>query len=112
MVEVKINDDSFAYDIHSLIQAFYGGEEVQVRVGDAFTEEVPVQMAVQVTDQDISFSIIQNGAFQEKGHVYVENPDRKAVIRPLRRAVARRKASRRHDNATYCAWACTFEKNL
>ena len=79
MVEVKINDESFAYDIHSLIQAFYGGEEVQVRVGDAFTEEVPVQMAVQVTDQDISFSIIQNGAFQEKGHVYVENPDRKTV---------------------------------
>ena len=40
MVEVKINDESFAYDIHSLIQAFYGGEEVQVRVGDAFTEEL------------------------------------------------------------------------
>ena len=56
MVEVKINDESFAYDIHSLIQAFYGGEEVQVRVGDAFTEEVPVQMAVQVTDQDISYT--------------------------------------------------------
>lgn len=85
MVEVKINDESFAYDIHSLIQAFYGGEEVQVRVGDAFTEEVPVQMAVQVTDQDISFSIIQNGAFQEKGHVYVENPDRKAVKNQLKR---------------------------
>ena len=42
MVEVKINDESFAYDIHSLIQAFYGGQEVQVRVKEAFTEEAPV----------------------------------------------------------------------
>ena len=79
MIEVKINEERFAYDIHSLIQAFYGGEEVQVRVKEAFTEEVPVQMDVEITDQEISFSIIQNGAFQEKGHVYVENPDRKAV---------------------------------
>ena len=31
MIEVKINDESFAYDIHSLIQAFYPGKEVQVR---------------------------------------------------------------------------------
>lgn len=85
MVEVKINDESFAYDIHSLIQAFYGGEEVQVRVKEAFTEAVPVQMDVQVTDRDISFSIIQNGAFQEKGHVYVENPDRKAVKNQLKK---------------------------
>lgn len=85
MVEVKINDESFAYDIHSLIQAFYGGEEVQVCVKEAFTEAVPVQMDVQVTDRDISFSIIQNGAFQEKGHVYVENPNRKAVKNQLKK---------------------------
>lgn len=66
MVEVKINDESFAYDIHSLIQAFYGGEEVQVRVGDAFTEEVPVQMAVQVTDQDTAFLSFRMGPFRRK----------------------------------------------
>ena len=38
MIEVKINDESFAYDIHSLIQAFYPGKEVQVREKETFTE--------------------------------------------------------------------------
>ena len=37
MIEVKINDESFAYDIHSLIQAFYPGVEVQVRAKEEFT---------------------------------------------------------------------------
>ena len=51
MVEVKINDESFAYDIHSLIQAFYGGEEVQVRVEmcirDRYETVLPSKEALQ-----------------------------------------------------------------
>ena len=29
MIEVKVNQESFAYDIHSLIKAFYPEEEDQ-----------------------------------------------------------------------------------
>ena len=45
MIEVKINQESFAYDIHSLIKAFYPEEEVNVREKTAFTEDVPLKMA-------------------------------------------------------------------
>ena len=31
MIEVKVNGGNFEYDIHSLVKAFYPGEEVVVR---------------------------------------------------------------------------------
>ncbi len=85
MIEVKINDESFSYDIHSLIQAFFGGQEVQVRVGDAFTESVPVQMKVRITADRISFAIWKDGEIREQGETAVENAERKAVKNQLKK---------------------------
>ncbi len=85
MIEVKINDESFSYDIHSLIQAFFGGQEVQVRVGDAFTEAVPVQMKVRITADRISFAIWKDGEIREEGETTVENAERKAVKNQLKK---------------------------
>lgn len=88
MIEVKINDGSFAYDIHSLIQAFYPGMEVQVREKEAFTEEAPLQMEVQIGREEILFSLYDQGAFQRKGHVYVRDPeDRKLLKNQLKKLI-------------------------
>ena len=89
MIEVKINDESFAYDIHSLIQAFYPGVEVQVRQKDTFTEDTPLKMEASVDDKEISFSIWEDGAFQRKGHIYVQDADRKAVKNQLKKLLYR-----------------------
>ena len=59
MIEVKINDESFAYDIHSLIQAFYPGVEVQVRAKESFTEDTPLKMEAAVNEKEILFRILE-----------------------------------------------------
>lgn len=61
MIEVKINDESFAYDIHSLIQAFYPGVEVQVRAKEEFTGDTPLKMEAFVDEQEIRFAILEDG---------------------------------------------------
>ena len=52
MIEVKVNQESFAYDIHSLIKAFYPEEEVNVREKETFTEDTFLQIAVDVRDEE------------------------------------------------------------
>ncbi len=87
MIEVKINQESFAYDIHSLIKAFYPEEEVNVREKPEFTEEMPLQMAASVGDEEIEFAVYENGALQKKSRVCVENPERKLVKNQLKRLI-------------------------
>ena len=65
MIEVKVNGGNFEYDIHSLVKAFYPGEEVLVREKGEFTEDAPLQMDVSVGDKEIL-----SGAFR----IYRENP--------------------------------------
>ena len=85
MIEVKINDESFAYDIHSLIQAFYPGKEVQVREKETFTEDSPLKMEAEIGEAEIRFLIYENGICRESGTVSVEDPDRKAVKNQLKK---------------------------
>ncbi len=89
MIEVKINDESFAYDIHSLIQAFYPGTEIQVRAKESFTEDTPVKMEAEIGEKEIFFAVSENGNFQRKGHVSVENPERKEVKNQLKKLIYR-----------------------
>ena len=89
MIEVKINDGSFAYDIHSLIQAFYPGVEVQVREKEAFTEEVSVRMEVAVDPEQIRFSIWEDGELKRAEHSAVEDPERKALKNQLKKLMYR-----------------------
>ncbi len=85
MIEVKINDESFAYDIHSLIQAFYPGTEVQVRAKETFTEDTPNRMEVSVDEKEIRFAVLENGDIRQEGKVSVEDPDRKAVKNQMKK---------------------------
>ena len=83
MIEVRINQESFAYDIHSLIKAFYPEEEVNVREKAEFTEDVPLQMEAFIGEEEIEFAVYENGALQKKSRVCVENPERKIVKNQL-----------------------------
>ena len=67
MIEVKINDESFAYDIHSLIQAFYPGVEVQVRAKEEFTGDTPLKMEAFVNEREIRFAILEDGKTRQEG---------------------------------------------
>ena len=87
MIEVRINQESFAYDIHSLIKAFYPEEEVNVREKTAFTEDVPLQMAAVIGEEEIEFAVYENEALQKKSRVCVENPERKLVKNQLKQLI-------------------------
>ena len=87
MIEVKVNGGNFEYDIHSLVKAFYPGEEVVVREKEEFTEDAPLQMDATVGDKEIQFQLFEERAFQKKGHVYVEDPDRRLVKNQLKRLI-------------------------
>jgi len=87
MIEVKTNQESFGYDIHSLIKAFYPQEEVSVREKEQFEEMVPLQMDVTILDEKIEFALYENQALQKKGHVCVLDPDRKLVKNQLKQLI-------------------------
>lgn len=87
MIEVKVNQESFAYDIHSLIKAFYPEEEINVREKDAFTEGTASQMSVEVGKEKIEFAVYENQALQKKSRVCVENPDRKLIKNQLKQLI-------------------------
>ena len=87
MIEVKVNGGNFEYDIHSLVKAFYPEEEVVVREKEEFTEDASLQMDVTVGEKEIQFQLFEKKAFQKKGHVYVENPERRLVKNQLKRLI-------------------------
>lgn len=87
MIEVKVNQESFAYDIHSLIKAFYPEEEINVREKEAFTEGAASQMSVEVGKEEIEFAVYENQALQKKSRVCVENPDRKLIKNQLKQLI-------------------------
>lgn len=87
MIEVKVNQESFAYDIHSLIKAFYPEEEINVREKETFTEDTAVRMSVEVGKEEIEFAVYENQALQKKSRVCVEDPDRKLVKNQLKQLI-------------------------
>ena len=87
MIEVKVNQESFAYDIHSLIKAFYPEEEINVREKESFTEGAASQMSVEVGKEEIEFAVYENQALQKKSRVCVENPDRKLIKNQLKQLI-------------------------
>lgn len=87
MIEVKVNQESFAYDIHSLIKAFYPEEEINVREKEIFTEDAVSQMSVEVGKEEIEFAVYENQALQKKSRVCVENPDRKLIKNQLKQLI-------------------------
>ena len=68
MITVFSEDESFHYDIHSLIQAFYPGEEIKVR-GDIPAEEADYALETEVSGDKLLLSFSKpsddDGAFDE-----------------------------------------------
>ena len=87
MIEVKVNQESFVYDVHSLIKAFYPEEEVNVREKDRFTEDALLQMSAEIGEQEIEFALYEKQALQKKSRVCVENSQRKLVKNQLKRVI-------------------------
>ena len=77
MIEVIVNRPSFEYDIHSLVKAFFPREDVQVRVQDTFTDDTKIRMTVHFTDDQVSFSVTEDGCLKENGEQAIDYSDRK-----------------------------------
>ena len=90
MIEVIVNRPSFEYDIHSLVKAFFPQEDVQVRVQDTFTDETPVQMTVHFTDEQVSFSVTEDGYPKESGEQVIDYSNRKETKNHLKRLIYRK----------------------
>lgn len=90
MIEVIVNRPSFEYDIHSLVKAFFPREDVQVRVQDTFTDETPVQMTVHFTDEQVSFSVTEDGYPKESGEQVIDYSNRKETKNHLKRLIYRK----------------------
>ena len=90
MIEVIVNRPSFEYDIHSLVKAFFPREDVQVRIQDTFTDETPVQMTVHFTDEQVSFSVTEDGYPKESGEQVIDYSNRKETKNHLKRLIYRK----------------------
>ena len=85
MIEVIVNRPSFEYDIHSLVKAFFPREDVQVRVQDTFTDETQIRMTVHFTDEQVTFSVTEDGRLRESGEQAIDYSDRKETKNHLKR---------------------------
>lgn len=82
MIVVKINEAQFEYDIHSLIRAFYPGEEVKVLGWDteAQSEEGMPEFEVEFQRNGISFCIKEKKKRVE-GYAAYRKPDDRAEVK-------------------------------
>ena len=90
MIEVIVNRPSFEYDIHSLVKAFFPREDVQVRVQDTFTDETQIRMTVHFTDEQVTFSVTEDGRLRESGEQAIDYSDRKETKNHLKRLIYRK----------------------
>ena len=90
MIEVIVNRPSFEYDIHSLVKAFFPREDVQVRVQDTFTDDTKIRMTVHFTDDQVSFSVTEDGCLKENWEQAIDYSDRKETKNHLKRLIYRK----------------------
>ena len=63
MITVQLNRDDFAYDIHSLVKAFFPAEDVSVGVGeDAANEGVSFSFETKYLEDTIEVSLFEPGS--------------------------------------------------
>ncbi|MCD8242149.1 MAG: coproporphyrinogen dehydrogenase HemZ, partial [Lachnospiraceae bacterium] len=87
MIEVIINHPSYEYDIHSLIQAFFPGQRVLVRVQERFTEETSLRMSVFFTDESVAVELTEDGARRGGGSCPIDPADRMETKNQFKRLI-------------------------
>lgn len=57
MIEIKISDESFSYDVHSLVKAFYPKEELKVFSEGQFLLDTFMEMEIAIQKEQLSIEI-------------------------------------------------------
>ena len=83
MINVRVNDESFSYDIHSLIKAFYPAEDVRVlsTTGDAGSGDDTPEFLIYAGEDRIDIVICMNDK-KDAGHEDVREaaPDKSSIV--------------------------------
>ncbi len=89
MIEVTVNQAGFEYDIHSLVKAFFPGEEVSVRVQEDFTEAAGRRMKVVFTQEMVTAEVLEDGSTKESRHCPIDPGNRKETKTHLKQMIYR-----------------------
>ncbi|HBN55548.1 MAG TPA: coproporphyrinogen dehydrogenase HemZ, partial [Lachnospiraceae bacterium] len=87
LIEIIVNRPGFAYDIHSLVKAFFPGKDVSVRVQEAFTKQTRLQMKVDFTDGLVHTVWLEEGQIKGEGTKEIDYTDRKETKNHLKRQI-------------------------
>ncbi|MBS6396911.1 MAG: coproporphyrinogen dehydrogenase HemZ [Clostridiales bacterium] len=88
MIEVIVNRPSFEYDIHSLVKAFFPGEDVAVHVQEAYSEgDTALRMSVHFTDEEVRAELQQRREIVGEGCSLIDYGDRKETKNHLKRLI-------------------------
>ena len=61
MIEIKMWDESFSYDVHSLVKAFYPGEEIKVFSRGAFIRNAWMEMELSLEEELLRLALRVRG---------------------------------------------------
>ena len=89
MIEVIVNQAGFEYDIHSLVKAFFPGDEVSVRVQENFKEDTRLRMAVEFTREKVKAELLEDGSLKESRQCQIHPEDRKGTKTHLKQMIYR-----------------------
>jgi len=87
MIEVKVNLHGFEYDIHSLVKAFFPGEDVSVQVKEEFTEDTKYRMAVMIEGSQVLVEFWEDGILKKSVKELSNNEERAGTKNCLKRLI-------------------------
>lgn len=89
MIEVITDRPGFEYDIHSLVKAFFPGEEVAVRVREEFQEDTSLRLSVKFTDTQVQAELLEEGTSRDRRMQVIDYEDRRETKNHLKRLIYR-----------------------
>lgn len=89
MIEVITDRPGFEYDIHSLVKAFFPGEEVSVRVREEFQEDTSLRLSVKFTDTQVQAELFEGGTSRDRRTQVIDYEDRRETKNHLKRLIYR-----------------------
>lgn len=89
MIEVITDRPGFEYDIHSLVKAFFPGEEVSVRVREEFQEDTSLRLSVKFSDTQVQAELLEEGTSRDRRTQVIDYEDRRETKNHLKRLIYR-----------------------